>query len=67
MPSENTTVQRKRRPPARHRDVIMAAADERLLMLDRCMNLEDVASHTARIRELFEELRRSLNKETGDE
>lgn len=54
---------RPRRPKARHRDTVIGAAEENLLMLDQAKDLEAVRSHTSRLRELLEELRRSLGKD----
>ena len=66
---------RERRKKARHRDVIFGALDERLAMLDAearrfltpSENLADpqngmTGTHAVRIRELLDELRRSLGK-----
>lgn len=55
---------RVRRQAARHRDVVIGAAEENLLMLDQAKDLEAVRAHTSRLRELFEELRRAMK---GDE
>lgn len=54
---------RTRRPAARQRDVVIAAAEERLLMLEAASSLEYVTVHASRLRELFEELRRAIGKD----
>lgn len=46
---------RVRKKPARRADIILAAIDERLQMLDQ-------TPHTIRLLELMDELRRSLGK-----
>jgi len=63
-----STVETKRirRPAARHRDVIIAAAEERLLMLEQSRNIEDIGAHAERMRELFSELKRSFSKEESE-
>ena len=67
MPEDKTT--RIRKPKARHRDTVMAAIEERLLMLyvDNGSSYECVLAHAKRIGELMDELKRSLGKDNGDE
>lgn len=63
MPAPETKERPKRKPNARHRDIIIAAMEERMLIA----NSED--PNILRIRELLDELKRSLNnnKETETE
>lgn len=51
-----------RKKPARNREVVLALMDERLCLLESSTSIEQVAPHTFRLRELLNELQRSLNK-----
>lgn len=62
-----TTATRIRKPRARQRDVVVGALNERLHIIDDCRNLDDVKAHTARLRELFDELSRAMGKEGAEE
>ena len=54
-----------RKPRARHISIIQGAMDERMLMLDAAKDTETCQEHAARIRELCDELRRSIGKDNG--
>lgn len=55
---------RPRKPRARHRDVILAALEERLSMI----RMDDLnGEHVRRVKELIDELNRSLSLKTEDE
>ena len=59
-----TTEQKKertRRPNARHQDVVFGAIEERLEMLDHAAD-ESLSVHAVRLRELLDELKRSLGR-----
>lgn len=58
--------ERTRKPRARHRDVILAAFDERMLMLSRPNVPDFVKEHIERLRELADELKRSLGKDDAE-
>lgn len=51
-----------RKKPARNREVVLALMDERLCMLESSTSIEQVAPHTFRLRELLNELQRSLGR-----
>lgn len=53
---------RKRRPAARRADIITCLMEERLCMLESSTSIEQVAPHTFRLRELLNELQRSLGR-----
>ena len=55
---------RKRRPNARRSEIIIGGIMEHLAMLDSASH-EAVKTHTARLRELFEELTRAMNSKEG--
>ena len=61
------TEKKPRKSPARNAQIVLAAVEERVLMIERAMNIEDVAAHAARVRELFDELRRAIGKKEIDE
>ena len=64
MPDDKTA--RIRKPKARHRDTVMAAMEERLLMFDGA-SPDSLKQHANRLIELMDELKRSLGKDNGDE
>ena len=51
----------KRKPKARHKDVVIGCMEERLGMIFENQD------HVARLRELLDELKRSLSKDKDDE
>jgi hypothetical protein len=58
-----------RRPRARHRDVVLGALDERIQILADSLSDRDPGTlgTVIRIRELLDELRRSIYKDGGGE
>jgi hypothetical protein len=55
--------ERKRRPAARQKDVVLGCIEERLSMIPMT---EDLEPHRARLEELLDELRRSLGKDESE-
>ena len=58
---------RTRRPNARAKEIVFGAIDERLIMIDECRDLEIVKVYVSRLRELIDELKRSVSKKTEGE
>jgi hypothetical protein len=56
-----------RRPRARHRDVVFGALDERIQILADSSTDTGTNATVSRIRELLDELRRSIYKDGGGE
>ena len=56
-----------RRPRARHRDVVFGALDERIQILSDSSTDVGISATISRIRELLDELRRSIYKDGGGE
>lgn len=59
---------RTRKPAARHKDIVTASIEERLLMMDEAVKRPTITSaeieaHIARVFVLMDELQRSLKKE----
>lgn len=61
------TKERTRRPRARHRDVILGAIAEHLIIVKTRYRDEALTPHLERIDELFDELNRSLALDGKDE
>lgn len=65
--SKVETAVRKRKPPARRSDVVIALIEERLLLVEgQAANNIEMGLHTARLFELLDELKRSLGKTSSD-
>lgn len=65
--TETATKERVRKSKARHSTIVMAAIEERLLMVEQTDDLASVKAHVARIDELLDELKRGSSKDSADE
>lgn len=65
--SKVETAVRKRKPPARRSDVVIALMDERLLIVESyAVTNDNIQPHVVRLFELMDELKRSLGKTSSD-
>lgn len=58
------TDKKPRKSPARPCAVVLAAIEERMLIIDEVKSIEELHAHTARVRDLTDELVRSVNNVT---
>lgn len=64
--SAKSKIERNRKPNARATEIVLGAIDERLSVLESVQAVESVGIHSNRLRELMDELRRSLKRQPAE-